>query len=172
MAKSKDTLSSTEIKSAITAVCQAQFGVLDSAFLCRSVSVLNPKDPLCVQQTVSIEDVIGILTKNKIGCVLICDETKKMTGIFTERDLLLKVVGALKPVDWKRSIQEVMTPNPMGIEPDETIAFALNLMSHGGFRHLPLIDKDGFPIGVISVKDVIDYIVNKMTDDLLNIDIK
>lgn len=167
MSKKIDPNSSDDIKSAIASACQAQFGVLDANFLCRSVSALNPKNPFIVNESASIEDVISLLSKNKIGCILICDSNEKVKGIFTERDLLLKVVSQKVPFD--KPILDFMTKDPMSIEPNETIAFALNLMSHGGFRHLPVVDQTGSAIGIISVKDVIDYIVNKMTEDLLNL---
>ena len=62
----------------------------------------------------------------------------------------------------------LMTRNPVTLPPDGSIAFALNLMSQGGFRHLPIVDQDRIPLGVISVKDVIDYLVEAYTTALLD----
>jgi CBS domain-containing protein len=55
-----------------------------------------------------------------------------------------------------------MTAKPVTERPDVSLAFALNLMSNGGFRHVPIVDQDNMPIGILSVKDVIDHIVQKM----------
>lgn len=167
MTKEFNPLAAQDLKNVIASACQAQFGVLDANFLCRSVSALNPKNPFTVKETATLKETIVLLSNNKIGCVIVCDSSEKIKGIFTERDLLLKVVA--KGVSMDSLVSEFMTKDPMTVEPNETIAFALNLMSHGGFRHLPVIDQTGSPIGIISVKDVVDYIVNKMTEDLLNL---
>lgn len=52
--------------------------------------------------------------------------------------------------------------------PDTSIAYALNLMSHGGFRHLPVVDEQGKAIGVVSVRDVLDRISELLVQDLMN----
>jgi CBS domain-containing protein len=59
-------------------------------------------------------------------------------------------------------VKDFMTASPITERPDASLAFALNLMSNGGFRHIPIVDQDKMPIGVLSVKDVIDHIVAKM----------
>jgi CBS domain-containing protein len=55
-----------------------------------------------------------------------------------------------------------MTADPVRERPETTIAFALTLMSNGGFRHLPIVDDEDQPIGILSVKDVVDFLVQKM----------
>jgi CBS domain-containing protein len=60
-----------------------------------------------------------------------------------------------------------MTKEPMTVTPEVTLAYALNLMSQGGFRHLPVVDDAGRPSGVLSVKDVIDLIVSQFVEDAL-----
>lgn len=58
--------------------------------------------------------------------------------------------------------------NPVTISPETTIAYALNLMSHGGFRHLPVVDEQGLAIGVISVRDILDRISELLVQDLMS----
>jgi len=65
-------------------------------------------------------------------------------------------------------IESVMTKDPVCERPETTVAYALNLMSHGGFRHLPIVDQDMMPIGILSVKDVVDYLVGKMMEGLVD----
>jgi predicted transcriptional regulator len=73
----------------------------------------------------------------------------------------MKVLG--KVHDTARvTVKEFMTPDPISERADVSLAFALNLMSNGGFRHIPIVDQDKMPIGVVSVKDVVDHIVRTM----------
>ncbi len=161
-------MSDDEINLAIRLANEKEFGALSSAFLSKSIGVLNPRAPLCVNEDTLMSDVILLLQKHSIGSVLVTTQSGKLAGIFTERDCLLKVIG--KNLDQKKTmIKEVMTPNPETQALDGTIAFALNLMSLGGFRHIPIVDQDGLPIGIISVKDVVDYLVHSVNSDLLDL---
>ncbi|MDZ4785514.1 MAG: CBS domain-containing protein [bacterium] len=158
-----------EVNLAIKYSTKQEFGVVSSSFLSQSISVLNPKKPLCVKETDTLLFVISLLRKYSIGSVLVIDKTEKLVGIFTERDCLLKVINT--DIDLGNTIiSQVMTKDPQTQKFDGTIAFALNLMSLGGFRHIPIVDEDHVPVGMISVKDVVDYLVHKMNEDLLNIE--
>ncbi len=157
----------SHIEQAIQSACQVSFGVLDTNFLCRSVSVLEPKKPLAVRDTDNLETVVSLLQKNRVGCVLVLGERDTLRGIFSERDVMLKVVDRYEALKSK-PIKEFMTPDPVTQPPDATIGFVLNLMSSGGFRHMPIVAADGTAIGIVSVKDVVDFIVRSFTDALLN----
>lgn len=171
MEKSKKGLGSeTELGELFRKVCQTQFGVLDRSFLCRSIGSLDPKAPIMVSQGTSVHDVLLLLKENKIGVVIIVDDNGVLSGIFSERDALLKVF--LSDLDLKKTpIASVMTPDPVSETADGTVAYALNLMSNGGFRHLPIIDSEDHPVGILSVKDIVDFIVEKFTEDILNFEV-
>ncbi|MFN8392707.1 MAG: CBS domain-containing protein [Bdellovibrionota bacterium] len=142
-----------------------QFGVVDNRFLARSLGTLNPHSPILVPQETKLSDAIELLQKHKIGCVIVTDVIGKIQGIFTERDVLLKV--ALKPIHpSKVSVASVMTKNPQTATMTTSVAFSLNMMSHGGYRHLPIVDDENYPIGIISVKDIVDYLSHAVTKDL------
>ena len=110
--------------------------------------ILKPNDSI---QTM-IEQMQALPSK---GCVLIC-EKKKIVGIASIRDILLKVAGRLDPA--KTPIKKIMTPKPECLDKDAPLSFALNKMSIGRFRHVPVLDGDT-PIGVVSTRDLIDYLV-------------
>jgi CBS domain-containing protein len=155
-----------EIFDKIRSACStSSFGVLQSSFLCQSLSILAPSDPVCIQAEFPLSAAIELLQKNKIGCVVISNDGGKLQGIFTERDCLLKVMLRIPSLDGV-TVGEVMTPDPVTAQMDTTMAFALTLMSSGGFRHLPIVDESHRPIGVVSVKDMVDFIVAKVTEDL------
>ena len=159
----------SHIETAIRTACKASFGVLDTNFLCRSVSVLQPHKPLSVSEGESVESVLRLLRSNKVGCVLVNGSDGRLSGIFSERDVLLKVIEGY-PANKDLAVSEFMTRDPVTQAPDATIGFVLNLMSTGGFRHMPILDADGLALGIVSVKDVIDFIVKSFTDDLLSFD--
>ena len=108
--------------------------------------LLNPKD--------SIFSALEIMQKDHFGCVVL-EEKKQLKGIFTERDVLQKLAGT--KINLKKEILEnYMTPNPEMLTPAHTLAYALNKMSIGGFRHLPVVDNQKV-IGLISVRDILKY---------------
>lgn len=166
MDEKKTLMDSGEIESALGRGCNRQFGALDQRYLCQSIGTLNPPEPLTVTSTTTLDKVLGILQHHKIGCVVVVDESGKLTGIFSERDWILKV-AELKTDIHSIPVSEVMTPEPVSEAMETTIAFALSLMSQGGFRHLPIVDDDNTPVGIISVKDVVDHMVTTCLQELL-----
>jgi CBS domain-containing protein len=105
------------------------------------------------------------MQNHRVGSLLITDENGKLVGIFTERDFLLKVIGKISDLS-SHAVADFMTKDPVRERPDASLAFALSVMSHGGFRHVPIVDQDDIPIGIVSVKDVVDHFVRRMLDGI------
>ena len=138
-----------------------RFGAVDTQFLAQSVEVLDPPPPITFPESASIREVLTCLQERKIGCVLIVNEEEKLSGIFSERDVVSRVI--LKPLDLDTTpIAKLMTANPRTESFATTVAFALQEMSDGGFRHMPIVDDENYPIGVISVKDILDFIKSEI----------
>ena len=142
---------------------QAQFGLVDNRFLAKSVGLMNPPNPELLAHDATLRDAIEMMQSRRIGCVLVTDDDGKISGVFTERDVLLKTV--LKDIAPDTPISELMTPSPQCITMTENVAFALQLMSSGGYRHVPIVDND-IPVGIISVKDIVDFIVRSVTSEV------
>jgi CBS domain-containing protein len=130
------------------------------------ISELPLLNPIMIDAASTAADAVDAMNEHHIGCVLVGREGR-VVGIFTERDVLTKVVfhhdGPLTPLD------AVMTPSPETLEADATIAYALNMMSVGGYRHIPIVDKDQGPVGVLSVRDIIDFLVQLYPEEVLNL---
>jgi CBS domain-containing protein len=154
-----------KMESAIRSACGSRVGVIDSNFLCRSVSIIDPEDPVTINEEESLQTACRLLQKHSIGCILVTDEHDKLIGVFSERDYMSKVFEKIPDIA-TRTVKEFMTPEPITIQPDTPIAYCLNLMSKGGFRHLPVIDPDGMPISIVSIRDVVNYLVSQFVADL------
>jgi CBS domain-containing protein len=139
--------------------------VLDERMLRDPIRVLEPRAPLWVPPTATLADVVAIMREHRIGCVLVRDD-EELVGILTERDLLLKL--ALPP-DPHATAATLMTPEPETLTPDDPIAWALNKMSVGGFRHVPLVDGRGRPVGMVSVRDIVDYLADCFPNEVLTV---
>jgi CBS domain-containing protein len=122
--------------------------------------------PACVQQGTSLTQTIGMMKELRAGCVLVCDGDR-IVGIFTERDLLNKVIGT--PIDDQTAVDEFMTPDPKPLNPDDPIAEAIMLMDQGGYRDVPLVDGQGRVAGVITVRHVIDLLAEHFPAEVLNL---
>ncbi len=131
----------------------------------RALATLRPA--ICVPPAASVRTAIARMNQNGAGCVLV-EDAGRLTGIFTERDVLTKIVGSDVDID-RTTVDAVMTPNPEALSPDDRVTYALNKMSVGGFRHIPLVDDDGRPIGVVSMRNVVDYMVELFRTEVLNL---
>jgi CBS domain-containing protein len=141
---------------------------IERAISDEDIRALGLGPAISVRSDTSLYDTVQTLQREHIGCVLVTDEQGKLQGIFTERDLLAKV--ALRSLDWKAErVSDYMTRDPETLHPDDRIAWALKLMHIGGYRHVPLTDQAGRPVGVVSIKDIVDFIVDLFPSPVLNL---
>jgi CBS domain-containing protein len=101
--------------------------------------------------TSSVREAAVMMRARHIGSVLIVAPDGRLAGIFTERDLVCRVVADRKDPD-KTKLGAVMTAKPDTAGPNATAIDALRRMHDGGFRHLPVV-KDGRPIAIVSRRD-------------------
>lgn len=118
------------------------------------VSVLPTDDYVAVSPYTPLSQAIEVMKKDEGGCVIISDDGR-VAGIFTERDLLMKVLG--QNVDLETPISEWMQPTVETLSSEATIGDAVRLMNEKSFRNIPLV-KRGELVGSISVFDIITYL--------------
>jgi CBS domain-containing protein len=126
------------------------------------VSVLNPQKPVTVRPTTTVREAVQIMLARDIGALLVVDAANQLLGIFSERDLLTKVAG-LHASFGDLTVQQFMTAQPETVTATDTLAFALHKMDVGGYRHLPVLS-EGFPVGVISVRDMVRHMTELCRD--------
>ena len=130
-----------------------------------SVSSMQTDDYVCVEPSTPLSQAIEAMKKDEGGCAIVC-EGERVVGIFTERDLLTKIVG--KEIDMQGPVTNWMSPVVSTLTPDATIGDAVSLMNEKSFRNIPLV-KDGKLVGSISVFDVIFYLAESYPKETMNL---
>lgn len=125
------------------------------------VDVLKPNEPIVVTSDTPVADVISLLAEKDIGCVLVVDNAE-IVGIFSERDALLKLGTRFAELG-SQPVSEFMTQKVEGLDRGAKVAFAVHRMDLGSYRHIPIIDEDGHPTGLISARDILRYLTERMT---------
>ncbi len=131
-----------------------------------SVSRLHPQPAHQMSPTQTVAEAVALLREKQVGCLLVC-QRDRLVGIFTERDLMRRIVAPGKPLT--TPLAECMTPDPTVVGPKESIAAALQRMETGGYRHLPVVDGASRPVGVLSVKQIMHYIVEHFPGTVYNL---
>lgn len=127
---------------------------LDKSIRHDPISVFTLTPPIIFGPDASIESVGQEISKHLKSALIV--ENGKLVGIVTKRDFLFKVLGKISDIK-NTPISMVMTQNPEVLKSTDKIATALNKMALRGYRHIPVMD-NGTPLGVISVRDIIDYL--------------
>jgi CBS domain-containing protein len=117
---------------------------------------VNPVTFVCVKYDSYLIDVLTAMKDNRSGCAIVV-KNEILFGIFTERDVVTKVIQDELDLS-TTTVSEVMTRSPEYLFDDDEIAYALNRMHLGGFRHIPLLGRGNKPVGVISVRDILTFI--------------
>jgi CBS domain-containing protein len=134
-----------------------------AAGLARSVmednlSFLELESTLSVSPDTRAVEVATRMKSARSGCALVL-ENGKLVGIFTEHDVLHRLFGA-EAINAEASVSELMSQNPETLHETDSVASALNKMSLGRFRHIPVVRSDG-TYTVTSIKNVLNYIAKE-----------
>jgi CBS domain-containing protein len=129
-----------------------------------SILRLLDRDSITVPPATTVADAIQIMLDRRVGSVVIV-EAKKVLGIFTERDVLRKL--ALSCRDPKSvAVSELMTAPAITVDPEISPADALGMMLEHHFRHLPVVDARGRLRGVLSIRNLLQEMMEKYRHQL------
>ncbi|MAJ43401.1 MAG: hypothetical protein CMF96_01470 [Candidatus Marinimicrobia bacterium] len=131
------------------------------------INLLPKLEFISIQDNSNLSYVIKNLKKYNSGCILL-ENKNKISGIFTERDAMKKVLGQKLNLE-KEPIVKYMTKSPECLRWEDPIVFALNKMVSGGYRHIPIIDEKKHPLGVISMQNIIHYLGDYFFDEIVNL---
>jgi CBS domain-containing protein len=116
--------------------------------------VLETRKLVTAAPEMSICKAAKLMALRKVGAVAVVDDEQRLVGIFTERDMVVRVVAMERDLE-TTALAQVMTPAPKTATPDQTFGYALLLMQKNGFRHLPVVE-DGKLVGVLSSRSALD----------------
>ncbi len=125
------------------------------------VSVLVPRRQVTVAASTHVREAVHCMVENGIGCLLV-EEEGEVVGIFTERDVLNRILPDVSVLS--APVSEFMTPAPVSIDEKDSVAFAMHTMNLGGYRHLPISRDGGRVIGIISARDLLRFLSVRFAD--------
>jgi len=133
------------------------------------VMALEMPEPVVLDQETPVREVVEEMRKRQTGVALLtgAGDPAPLTGIFTERDVLLRVLGEEGLLD--RPAADLMTADPAAVSENDSIERALAIMNQEGFRHVPVLAEDGRVVACVRHKDMIRYLVEHFAERLLNL---
>jgi CBS domain-containing protein len=132
-----------------------------------TVGDLTPRPHARVPVDAPMWKVVEEMKGKRRGAVLV-EDGDKLVGIFTERDLVSRIDHG--DALWSHVlVRDVMTPEPMVVRRDDSLAEALRRLTQGRRRHLPIVDQKGAVLGLISVRDILSFVASKFPEDLINL---
>lgn len=131
-----------------------------------TLSQLDLKPPLAVSSHTPLRLTIQTMQQAGAGHILVCDDGV-LRGIFTERDLVKRVLPG--GISLNEPVSLCMTPNPTTIRRNDSVGWAIRTMHQGHYRHLPVVDESGRPIGILSVKHIVRYLVDHFPSAVYNL---
>lgn len=118
---------------------------------------LMKTDLITVAPEDKVRKVAAQMDQNGVGAVLVVEKDGSLSGLFSERDLVGRVVTAgLDPES--TPVGSVATPGPVGVAPDTHVRACAELLRERGFRHVPVV-QDGKPVGILSARDFLEHVV-------------
>ena len=115
-------------------------------------------------ETLAVE-VARLITSRRIGAVLVRTPDGQVAGIVSERDIV-KAVAERVNATHGVFVRDIMTREVVMVSPDTPVDAALEIMDQGYFRHLPVVDRDGTLLGIVSVRDLVKHRIHMQQADV------
>ena len=131
-----------------------------------SVADIGYRDLVAIPLASTVGEAVTRMQEQQVGCLCIT-EGEHLRGIFTERNLAVRVLAAGRGLD--SPIGECMTADPVTCRADEPLHEVLTKMHQGGFRHVPVVDQAGRPLGTLSVKRAVHFLRKHLGDVVYNV---
>jgi CBS domain-containing protein len=112
----------------------------------------------------TVHDAVRLMNDERVGAVAVT-RNEVLAGIFTERDLMIRVVLQNKDPQTTR-VSEVMTANCISARKDMSMGEALLIMTEHHFRHLPVVDENKKVLGLLSIRNLLHNRVDKLSQEL------
>jgi CBS domain-containing protein len=133
----------------------------------RIYQILRPKLVMALP-TLSVQEALDLMRLEKSGYLVIADENSKLVGMFTEREVLMKILGNPK-AKMSEPLSNYMRTDLHTLSKSDTIDRALFLMNEFNVRHIPLLDEFGQVSGVLSVRTIVRFLAELFPTEVLNL---
>ena len=131
------------------------------------IANLHPRTARTLDESATVGECVQIMREIRHGAIMIT-RVGLITGIVTERDLMMEVMG--NEGEWRaRSVTEIMTPNPDTLLMEDPMIFIMNRMHVGRYRHVPIVNDQGEPTHIVSIRDVLRFILQHFEAEVSNI---
>jgi len=130
------------------------------------IVALGMDPPVVADASIPLRDVVRQMRDKRSGCALLTRDGK-LAGIFTERDVVLRIVGVEGAMD--QPVSDWMTPDPDRVSQKDPLNMAVRLMRRRGFRNVPVVDEVGQVVGCVRHKDIVAYLAEVYPEQVLNL---
>lgn len=129
------------------------------------VAHLNLNNFTSVEIGISVRRTIEKMREEKNTCAIITDQGA-LVGIFTEHDILAKIVD--NPETWRLPVDDFITPSPLTVNEKDSVQVALALMEEKQFRNVPVLDEEGKVVGNLTHYAIIKYLADRFPESVYN----
>jgi CBS domain-containing protein len=125
------------------------------------ISAIRVSRPVILTPGASLREAVAAMKGDASGAAVVVDNGR-VAGIITDRDILRRVAAGSASLD--QPVTGYMTPDPVVLRDDDTMATALHKMGAGGFRHIPLT-RDGELVAMVTARDIVTWLLARYFDD-------
>ncbi len=137
------------------------------SFWDQDVSHVPQQSVAIVKEGTMIKDVVALMQQKNIGCVLVSGDKDDIVGIVTIGDLMQTFVGSTLSAD--ASINNIMSKSVRTIPQNSSVLSTVDVFYHEKLRHLPILDEEDKIIGILSDRNLMNYIAERMPSEVLNL---
>ncbi|NIM01829.1 MAG: CBS domain-containing protein [Acidobacteria bacterium] len=130
----------------------------EDPLLAKPLAELPLNKPLTLGSTCSVAEAIELMRENHAGCVFVESKEQELVGVFTERDVTVRIASRGRDPEQTR-LGEVMTSGPVVLQRDDPISWALHRMGIDGYRQVPVVDGERIR-GVLSSRTVLQLLLD------------
>jgi CBS domain-containing protein len=133
-----------------------------------SLAVINRRLPLTVPPGTSLAECLRAIQRSGFGdSVLVVGHDGRLVGVLTERDIFARLIGT--NVDLSQPVERLMNTAPNTLRLEQSVRDAIELMQHGRYRNIPIVDAAGRVAGIVRQQDILRFLAESFPEALLNL---
>ncbi len=125
------------------------------------------QEAVIIKTGASIKEAVATMQQKKIGCILVGDADESIIGIATIGDVMQTFVGSTLSGDTR--IDDIMSTSIKMVDYNATVTDTIDILFHTKYRHLPVLDKHKKICGILSDRNLMNYVAENMPGDVLNL---